>query len=78
MPEAERKKIKSELENIAMPIQEKGADQLNAAIKAAKEARLFDGTVASLQAQLNKMSRRAPNEVSPHLNAPADVVPRAD
>jgi tetratricopeptide (TPR) repeat protein len=74
--DADKKKFYEELENMAMPIEEKNAETLQIALKQARDIKLHDGSIAQIQMELNRLARRA---VSSHmvvdLSTPENVLP---
>ena len=57
-PEEDRKKFLREIENLAVPIEEKSAETLAMAMKQAKDMQLHDDTIVTIQAALNRLSKK--------------------
>jgi hypothetical protein len=56
--EADKKKFLNEIENLALPIEEKNAETLQIALKQAKDLQLRDDTVSKIQFELDRLSKR--------------------
>jgi tetratricopeptide (TPR) repeat protein len=75
-PLADQKKFSQEIENMAFPIAEKNAETLGLALKQAKALNLHDGTVARIQLELNRLSKRTDkNQIIVEINPPSNVLP---
>jgi cellulose synthase operon protein C len=76
---ADKQKFKDEIENMALPISEKNAETLQLALKQAKDLQLHDETIASIQAELNRLSRKnTKGKVAVEIAAPENVLPVVD
>jgi len=64
VPESDRKVFQAEIEQIALPMEEKGIEALAQAIESAKKAKRFDGLSARLQARLDELNLK-PKSDSP-------------
>ncbi len=62
VPEADRKVFQAEIEQIALPMEEKGIEALAQAIESAKKAKRFDGLSARLQARLDELNLKPKSE----------------
>ena len=71
---ADQKKFKEEIENMALPIEEKNAETLQVALKQAKDLQLHDETVASIQGELNRL-RRSNRKMTFEMTTPGNVLP---
>jgi tetratricopeptide (TPR) repeat protein len=56
--EADQQAMKTELDNLAIPMEEKGIDTLAQALDAAKKSELYDETVMEIQIQLNALNKQ--------------------
>ncbi|MDZ4677546.1 MAG: hypothetical protein SGI74_08555 [Oligoflexia bacterium] len=75
-PDADKKKFYQELDNMAMPIEEKNAETLQIALKQAKDIKLRDGSIGNIQMELNRLSRRAvSSRIAIDLTTPENVLP---
>lgn len=53
---ADREAFKNEIEQLAIPMEEKGIESMNQALETAKKAQLRDGQIADLQAEVNRLN----------------------
>ena len=60
-PEDEKQIFQAEIERLVIPMEEKGVDTLLEALKAAKTAKLIDGSVARIEQKINKMNMTESN-----------------
>ncbi len=74
---AEEKQFHEELTKLAIPLEEKGVDTIAQALETAKKMKLFDGSVASLQAQLDQMNLKQTTTMKVEFQPPATVLPKA-
>ncbi|MBK9293025.1 MAG: tetratricopeptide repeat protein [Oligoflexia bacterium] len=56
--EKEKSKFTQEIENMVIPMEEKGAETLEIALRQARSLGLHDGLIAQIQDELNKLSRK--------------------
>lgn len=75
MNPADVQAFKGELEKLAIPLEEKGVETINQAVAAAKNFGLHDGSVAYLQAELDKMNMHKSENLPISISAPGVVVP---
>jgi tetratricopeptide (TPR) repeat protein len=75
MSAQERVAFKNEIEKLAIPMEEKGIDSLAQALEAAKKFQLQDGTVASLQNELDHLNMKKTNLEVGALPPPTLYVP---
>ncbi len=73
--EADKKKFSLEMENMALPIEERNAETLQVALKQAKTFNLHDETVSKIQAELNRLSKRSKQQTVVELSTPENVLP---
>ncbi len=75
-PVADQKKFLQEIENLALPIEEKNAETLQIALKQAKDLQLRDDTVLRIQMELDRLSKRGKKGFSSNVIAPpANILP---
>lgn len=75
-PVADQKKFLHEIENLALPIEEKNAETLQIALKQAKDLQLRDDTVAKIQMELDRLSKRGRKGFSSTvISPPANILP---
>jgi cellulose synthase operon protein C len=75
-PVADQKKFLHEIENLALPIEEKNAETLQIALKQAKDLQLRDDTVAKIQYELDRLSKRGKKGFSSSMiSPPANILP---
>ncbi len=77
-PVADQKKFLHEIENLALPIEEKNAETLQIALKQAKSLKLRDDTVAKIQTELDRLSKKGRKGFSNIILPPANVFPVVD
>lgn len=58
VPESDQKTFQAEIEQIVLPMEEKGIEALNQAVEAAKKHSLLDGKAGQLQARLDRLNLR--------------------
>jgi hypothetical protein len=68
--------FQSELERLAVPLEEKGIESLAQSLEAAKKLGLHDGTVGEIQAELDKANMKKPSPPLPPPSLPGAYVPR--
>ncbi len=56
--EADQKAFKNEIEQLAIPMEEKGIESTNQALETAKKAQLRDGQIGELQAEVNRLNMK--------------------
>lgn len=81
MPEGlnpqEQEALKAELQKLVIPLEEKGVDTIAQALESAKQMGLRDGSVADLQAELDRVNMGAKKTAMPiELTEPEVVVPK--
>jgi hypothetical protein len=73
---ADQKKFLQEMENLALPIEEKNAETLQLALKEAQDLHLYDGTVNKIQSQLDRLSKKNSKDITQtELKNPERVLP---
>lgn len=55
---ADQQAFKQEIEQLSIPMEEKGIEAMNQALEAAKKAQLRDGQIAELQAEVNRLNMK--------------------
>lgn len=71
---ADQAGFKAEIEQLAIPMEEKGIESMNQALEAARKAQLRDGQIAELQAQVNRMNLK-PNAPAMRIAGPPVLLP---
>ncbi len=74
---AEEKQFHEELTKLAIPLEEKGVDTVAQALATAKKLNLYDGSVASLQTQLDQMNLKPTTTMKVEFQPPSMVLPKA-
>lgn len=74
-PAADAEAFKKQVDELAVPMEEKSVDTLVEAVKQAKKLQLRDGSVAEMQMELNRLNQRASNDTQVALKAPPMMVP---
>ncbi len=74
--EVDKAAFQKEIENLVIPLEEKGIDSLNQALQAAKKFHLYDQSVAEIQQELNKLNLKT--EVLPQgqVHSPPVYLPK--
>lgn len=72
VPEADQKTFKAEVEQIALPMEEKGIEALNQAVEAAKKSARFDGLAGDLQEKLDRLNLKP----QPAMKVEVEKIPR--
>ena len=73
--EADQKAFSDEIEQLSVPMEEKGIESMNQALQTSKKAQLHTGEVADIQAELDKLNMKT-NKVPPvQVVDPAMYVP---
>lgn len=72
--QADQDAFKNEIEQLAVPMEEKGIESVNQALETAKKAQLREGQIAELQAQVNKLNMK-PATVAQPVVAPQPYLP---
>ncbi len=67
--------FRNELENLAIPMEEKSVDTIAQALAAAKRMQLRDGTIADLQSELDQLNMRQRQELHVEVVAPEITLP---
>ncbi len=76
LPQKEKEKFLSEIENIALPMEEKNAETLQLALKQAKDMKIRDGTIAQIQSELNRLTRKSmKTKLVVDITTPENVLP---
>lgn len=76
LPENDKTKFNQEIENMVIPMEEKGAETLQIALKQAKQLDLHDGLIAQIQDELNKLSRKnAKAKLQANISKPENYLP---
>lgn len=74
---AEQQSFKEEIEQLAIPMEEKGIDSMNQALETARKAQLREGQIAELQDELNKLNMKSgPSRSRVSIETPAVYLPR--
>jgi SMC interacting uncharacterized protein involved in chromosome segregation len=68
--------LRKELENLAMPIEDKRVDVLNEALSAAKRLELRDGSIAKIQQEINRLNMKRSPSNSIAIQIPPPMLPR--
>lgn len=76
LPEADQKAFKAEIEQLALPMEEKGIEAMGQALIAAKKAKLRDGQIAELQKEVNKLNMKTDPSPAVQVKSPAIYVPK--
>ena len=76
MSEAEQQAFKGEIEQIAIPMEEKGIESKNQALETARKAELRDGQIADLQTEVNKLNMKTNLVAAIKVQAPQVYLPR--
>jgi len=74
MAQADQDAFKNEIEQLAVPMEEKGIESINQALETAKKAQLRDGQIAELQAQVNRLNMK-PATIALMVVAPQTYLP---
>ncbi len=69
--------FQSELQQLAVPLEEKGVETMAQALEVARKARLRDGTLARLQRSLDELNMKKTTEVLVEYKKPELVLPQA-
>jgi hypothetical protein len=75
VPESDRKVFQAEIEQIALPMEEKGIEALAQAIESAKKAKRFDGLSARLQARLDELNLKPKTDSSSSMGEMPQLAP---
>ena len=73
---AEAEAFRSEVQRLSIPLEEKGVDTIAQAVTAAKKMKLYDGTVARLQSELDQMNMKNQEGLKVEFPAPALALPK--
>jgi cellulose synthase operon protein C len=73
--EADRQAFKGEIDQISIPMEEKGIEAMNQALETARKAQFHDGQVAELQNELNKLNMKATTTVAVKVATPSVYLP---
>lgn len=76
MSPAEDEQFRGEVRRLSIPLEEKGVDTIAQALDAAKKMKLYDGTVARLQAELDQMNMKNHDRLSVEFQKPAIALPK--
>jgi hypothetical protein len=73
--EADVQAFRGEIDQLAIPMEEKGIEAMNQALEAAKKSQLRDGQVAVIQDQINKLNMKTGSQPSVVVMQPAVYMP---
>jgi len=73
---ADQEAFKGEIEQIAIPMEEKGIESVNQALETARKSQLRDGQIAELQMQVNKLNMKPTVGVAIKVAGPVVYLPR--
>ena len=73
--EADRQAFKGEIDQISIPMEEKGIEAMSQALETAKKAQFHDGQVADLQNELNKLNMKPATSVAVKVATPSVYLP---
>jgi hypothetical protein len=73
---ADQAAFKGEIEQIAIPMEEKGIESVNQALETARKSQLRDGQIAELQTQVNKLNMKPASGVAIKVAGPVVYLPR--
>jgi len=76
MSAEEDEQFRAEVRRLSIPLEEKGVDTIVQALDAAKKMKLYDGTVARLQAELDQMNMKKANGLYVEFQRPALALPK--
>jgi cellulose synthase operon protein C len=75
-PEADVAAFKGELEQLTVPMEEKGIEAMNLALDTAKKAQLRDGQIATLQKEVDRLNMKTDNAPAVTVSKPGLYVPK--
>ncbi|MBK7891578.1 MAG: hypothetical protein IPJ84_12300 [Bdellovibrionales bacterium] len=75
VPEADQKAFQAEIEQIVLPMEEKGIEALNQAIESAKKAALLDGMAGRLQEKMDAVNMKSGGAPAIEVEAPPRMGP---
>lgn len=75
LPEKEQEAFRAELEQLSVPMEEKGIEAMNQALDAAKKAQMRDNQVAELQAEVDRLNMK-PSAPKVEVIQPTIYVPK--
>jgi TolA-binding protein len=73
--EADVQAFRAEIDQLAIPMEEKGIEAMSQALEVAKKAQLRDGQVAVIQAEINKINMKTGSQPSVVVMQPAVYMP---
>ncbi len=76
MSAPEEQAFRAEVDKLSIPLEEKGVETIAQALETAKKMRIYDGTVASLQSQLDQMNMKKREEFKVEFSAPPLTLPQ--
>lgn len=76
LPQADRNALMSEMENLAMPLEEKGIETMAQAVQLAQQLNLHDGQLEELQNELDKLNMKKTVRPKVELHTPKPVGPK--
>ena len=74
--EADQKAFMAEIEQIAVPMEEKGIDTMNQAFETAKKGQLRDGQIADLQNEVNRLNMKTNTAPVVTVASPSPYLPK--
>ncbi|MCB0357044.1 MAG: hypothetical protein KDD40_08560, partial [Bdellovibrionales bacterium] len=76
LPETDAPAFRTEMDKLAIPMEEKGVETMVEALNQAKRLQLRDGTIANVQRELDKLNMRDVKEIDVELTTPDVIVPQ--
>ena len=75
VPEADQQAFKSEIEQLSIPMEEKGIEAMSQALDVAKKAQLRNGEIANIQLEIDELNLAAKRSVANTISMPEIYVP---
>ena len=75
-PEADVAAFAGEIEQLTVPMEEKGIEAMNLALETAKKAQLRDGQIADLQKEVDRLNMKTDNAPAVTVSKPGLYVPK--
>lgn len=76
VPEADQQAFKAEIEQLSIPMEEKGIESMNQALVAARKAQLRDGQIAEIQKEINQLNFKTNAEMPVQILSPVVYIPQ--
>ena len=76
VPEADVAAFKGEIEQLSIPMEEKGIEAMNQALETAKKAQLRDGQIADLQKEVDRLNMKNDTAPAVQVSKPGIYVPK--